>query len=57
MVDFMNKQELGDQEYQTIGIVRDDNYKGEVIISYEGIYVIWNILSVNVFYAIQNLKR
>ena len=31
MVDFVNKLELSDQEYQTNGTVRDENYKGKLL--------------------------
>ena len=57
MVDFMNKLELSDQKYQTNGIVRYNNYKGKVLISYEGLFVIRKRSLVNVFYDNHIIKR
>ena len=50
MIDFVNKIELSDKKYQTNGTVRDGNYKG-IFISYEGLCVVWDRLSVNVICA------
>ena len=49
MINFVNKLELSDQKYQTNGNIRDENYKGDFLISYEGLFVIRNRSSVNVF--------
>ena len=56
MVDLVNKIELRDHNYQNNGAVRD-KILGKVLIYYEGIYVIWNILSVNILYINHILKR
>ena len=33
MVDFVNKRERSDQQYQTNGNLRDENYKGKFLFS------------------------
>ena len=49
MVVFVDNIYFNDNKYQTNETVRDKIYKVKFLVSYKEIYVIWNILSVNVF--------